>query len=172
MLARVIVHKFRFGMPFYRQEEQFEADGIELDRGTMARSVEEVGACLGAIVLACADDARKHALCLNTDATGVAIRPEPVPNGKRQPCKRGHFFVVLADRNHIFFEYQSKHTSAAVCETHALTVDLNEVVAKPPDGFAPGDQMSRTGRRNASLLLPRGNLSAGPCNGTIRHRRR
>jgi hypothetical protein len=116
MLARIIVHKFRFGMPFYRQEEQFAADRIELDRGTMARSVEEVGACLGAIVLACADDARKHAFCLNTDATGVAIRPEPLPDGKRQACSRGHFFVVLADKKHVFFEYQPKHTSAAVCE--------------------------------------------------------
>jgi transposase len=116
MLARIIVQKFRFGMPFYRQEEQFEADSIELDRGTMARSVEEVGACLGAIVLACADDARKHAFCLNTDATGVAIRPEPLPDGRRQPCRKGHFFVVLADKKHVFFEYQPKHTSAAVCE--------------------------------------------------------
>lgn len=116
MLARIIVHKFRFGMPFYRQEEQFAADSIELDRGTMARSVEEVGACLGAIVLACADDARKHAFCLNTDATGVAIRPEPLADGKRQACSRGHFFVVLADKKHVFFEYQPKHTSAAVCE--------------------------------------------------------
>ncbi|HET9929411.1 MAG TPA: transposase, partial [Polyangiaceae bacterium] len=116
MLARIIVHKFRFGMPYYRQEEQFAADRIELDRGTMARSVEEVGACLGAIVLACADDARKHAFCLNTDATGVAIRPEPLPDGKRQACAKGHFFVVLADKKHVFFEYQPKHTSAAVCE--------------------------------------------------------
>ena len=116
MLARVIVQKFRFGMPYFRQEEQLEADGIELDRGTMARSVEEVGACLGAIVLACADDARKHAFCLSTDATGVAIRPEPLPDGRRQPCRKGHFFVVLADKKHIFFEYQPKHTSAVVCE--------------------------------------------------------
>lgn len=116
MLARIIVQKFRFGMPFFRQEEQFETDGIELDRGTMARSIEEVGACLGAIVLACADDARKHAFCLSTDATGVAIRPEPLPDGRRQPCRKGHFFVVLADKKHIFFEFQSKHTSAAVCE--------------------------------------------------------
>jgi transposase len=116
MLARVIVQKFRFGMPFFRQEEQFVADGIELDRGTMARSVEEVGACLGAIVLACADDARKHAFCLCTDATGVAIRPEPLPDGRRQPCRKGHFFVVLADKKHVFFEFQPKHTSAAVCE--------------------------------------------------------
>lgn len=116
MLARIIVQKFRFGMPYFRQEEALAADGIELDRGTMARSVEEVGACLGAIVLACADDARKNAFCLSTDATGVAIRPEPLPDGRRQPCKKGHFFVVLADKKHVFFEYQPKHTSAAVCE--------------------------------------------------------
>jgi hypothetical protein len=116
MLARVIVQKFRFGMPFFRQEEQLEADGISLDRGTMCRSSEEVGACLGAIVLACADDARKHAFCLSTDATGVSIRPEPLPDGRRQPCRKGHFFVVLADKKHVFFEFQAKHTSAAVCE--------------------------------------------------------
>ncbi len=116
MLARIIVQKFRFGLPYFRQEEQLTADGIELDRGTMARSVEDVGASLGPIVLACADDARKHAFCLSTDATGVAIRPEPLPDGRRQPCKKGHFFVVLADRKHVFFEYQPKHTSAAVCD--------------------------------------------------------
>ena len=116
MLAHVIVQKFRFGMPFFRQEEQLEADGIELDRGTMARSTEDVGASLGAIVLACVDDARKNAFCLSTDATGVAIRPEPLPDGRRQPCRKGHFFVVLADKKHVFFEFQPKHTSAAVCE--------------------------------------------------------
>jgi transposase len=116
MLAHVIVQKFRFGMPFFRQEEQLEADGIELDRGTMARSTEDIGASLGAIVLACVDDARKHAFCLSTDATGVAIRPVPLPDGRRQPCRKGHFFVVLADKKHIFFEFQPKHTSAAVCE--------------------------------------------------------
>jgi len=116
MLARIIVQKFRFGMPFFRQEEQFEADCIEIDRATMARSVEEVGACLGAIVQACSEDARKHAFCLSTDATGVAIRPEPLPDGRRQACKKGHFFVVLADKKYVFFEYQSKHTSAVVCE--------------------------------------------------------
>jgi transposase len=116
MLARIIVQKFRFGMPYFRQEEQLAADSIELDRGTMARSVEDVGASLGPIVLACADDAREHAFCLSTDATGVAIRPEPLADGRRQPCRKGHFFVVLADKKHIFFEYQPKHTSAAVCD--------------------------------------------------------
>jgi transposase len=116
MLARVIVAKFRFGMPYFRQEQALIADGIELDRGTMARAVEDTGASLGAIVLACADDSRNNAFCLSTDATGISIRPEPLADGARQPCRKGHFFVVLADKQHIFFEYQPKHTSAAVCE--------------------------------------------------------
>lgn len=116
MISRVIVQKFRFGMPFFRQEEQLNADGIALDRGTMARTVEDVGASLGPIVLATVDDARKNAFCLSTDATGVAIRPEPLADGRRQPCRKGHFFVVLADKKHIFFEFQAKHSSAAVCE--------------------------------------------------------
>jgi transposase len=116
MISRVIVQKFRLGMPFFRQEEQLEADGIALDRGTMARTVEDVGASLGPIVLATVDDARKNAFCLSTDATGVAIRPEPLADGRRQPCRKGHFFVVLADKKHIFFEFQAKHSSAAVCE--------------------------------------------------------
>jgi hypothetical protein len=116
MIARIITQKFRFGMPYFRQEEQLSADGIDLDRGSMARTVEDVGASLGAIVLAMADDARKNAFCLSTDATGVAIRPEPLPDGRRQACRKGHFFVVLADKKHIFFEFQAKHTSAAVCE--------------------------------------------------------
>jgi transposase len=116
LMARIIIAKFRFGMPFFRQEQSLAADSIELDRGTMARMVEDTGATFGAVVLAAADDARRTACCLSTDATGVSIRPEPLADGARQACRKGHFFVVLADKKHVFFEYQSKHTSAAVCE--------------------------------------------------------
>ena len=34
----------------------------------------------------------------------------------RASKKKGHFFVVLADKKHVFFQYQPKHTSAAVCD--------------------------------------------------------
>ena len=130
--ARHRQKSFASGMPFFRQEEQLEADGIELDRGTMARSTEDVGTSLGAIVLACVDDARKHAFCLSTDATGVAIRPEPLPDGRRQPCRKGHFFVVLADKKHVFFEFQPKHTSAAVCEMFPRLLRLHPSRPPPP----------------------------------------
>jgi len=62
------------------------------------------------------EEAKRHAFCLSTDATGVCIQPEPLASRQRQACRKGHFFVVLADRDHVFFEYQPKHTSAAVCE--------------------------------------------------------
>lgn len=149
MLAHVLFEKFGMGVPFHRQEMRLEFEDASIDRGTMCRYAEDVGASLGPIVEACADEARRTAFCLSTDATGVAIQPTPLADGKRQACRRGHFFVVLADRDHVFFEYQAKHTSAAVCsmfkgfsgyiqaDAHAIYDALfrgeaNEADADPP----------------------------------------
>src|SRR5436190_10060157 len=113
-IAHLLTKKFRFGMPFTRLAEELASEGIPCDDSTMGRYAEHVGATLGCIVDACAKEAKATAFCLSTDATGVAIQPAPIP-GKRQACAKGHFFVVLADRDHVFFEYQPKHTSDAVC---------------------------------------------------------
>lgn len=117
MVAHVMVNKYLLGVPFYRQEQSFALRGFSLDRGTMSRYAEDTGATLGAIVEAARRDAFARAFCLSTDATGVRIQPGPLDErgGRRGPCHKGHFFVVLADRDHVFFEYQEKHTSAAVC---------------------------------------------------------
>ena len=115
MIAYVLTKKFRFGMPFARLVEELASEGIDCDDGTMCRYAEHVGATLGCIVDACAKEAKETAFCLSTDATGIAIQPPRHPQGKPQACLKGHFFVVLADRDHVFFEYQPKHTSDAVC---------------------------------------------------------
>jgi hypothetical protein len=116
MIAHVLVQKYRWGMPFHRQSRMLAAEGCKLDDSVMGRYAEDAGATLGCIVDACAEEAKRHAFCLSTDATGVCIQPEPLAGRQRQACRKGHFFVVLADRDHVFFEYQPKHTSAAVCE--------------------------------------------------------
>jgi transposase len=115
MIAHILTRKFRWGMPFHRLAREFESAGFELDDTTMCRYAEHVGATFGAIVDACAKEAKETAFCLSTDATGVAIQPARIADGKRQACAKGHFFVVLADKDHVFFEYQRKHTSEAVC---------------------------------------------------------
>jgi transposase len=51
---------------------------------------------------------------LSTDATDVVIQPTRLQEGKRQPCRKGHFFVTLADKDHAFFDFQPKHTRLAV----------------------------------------------------------
>jgi len=115
MIAHILCQKYRWGMPFHRLAKKFACDGFPLDDAMMCRYAEHVGASLGCIVEACAKEAKATAFCLATDATGVSVQPVP-QTGKRQACRKGHFFVVLADKDHVFFEFQTKHTSAAVCE--------------------------------------------------------
>jgi hypothetical protein len=116
MIAHLLAQKYLMGLPFHRLEQQFAREGFTLDRGTMARYSEEIGSVLGFIVEAARKEAIEHAFCLSTDATGVSIQPEPLDDGRHQPCRKGHFFVVLADRDHVFFDFQAKHNSLAVWE--------------------------------------------------------
>jgi transposase len=116
LVAHILIAKYRFGIPFVRLSKMLSCEGVVLDDGTMCRYAEDAGATLGPIVEACAAEARAQAFCLATDATGVAIQPTPLPTGARQSCAKGHFFVVLADRDHVFFEYKRKHNSDAVCD--------------------------------------------------------
>lgn len=117
LLAHIIVDKHCDGLPLFRIEKRLARDGVAIDTGTMSRWLEELGATFGAtIVEAMRKDALKNAFCIATDATGVAIQPVPNKEVGRQPCKRGHFFVQVADKDYVFFEYTPKETSAAVGE--------------------------------------------------------
>lgn len=118
LLAHILVEKYCDGLPLFRIEQRFSRDGVPLDRGTMCRWVEDAGATLGAsVVAAMREEALRTAFCIATDATGVAVQPvrtEEKPG--RQPCHRGHYFVQIADKDAIFFEYTPRETSAAVGE--------------------------------------------------------
>lgn len=115
LLAHIAVEKYCDGLPLFRIEDRFARDGVKLDRGSMCRWLEDLGATCGATVI---EAARKEALtkssCIATDATQVLV--QPIPTGKRQPCAKGHYFVQIADQDHVFFLYTSKENSAAVAE--------------------------------------------------------
>lgn len=117
-IAYLLTKKYRWGMPFHRVALELLAEGISVDDSTMCRYAEHVGATVGCIVDAMAKEAKETAFCLSTDATGCAIQPARLDDRprQRQPCARGHFFVVLADKDHVFFEFRERHTSEAVCE--------------------------------------------------------
>jgi hypothetical protein len=116
-IAWLAVEKFRLGVPHHRLEQHLASEGERLDRGTMCRAMEELGGTLGAtIVHAMVEDARAHCGVLSTDATGAAIQPGPREGGPKRPCKKGHFFTIVADVDHVLFHYVERHTSDAVAE--------------------------------------------------------
>lgn len=111
MIAHLLIEKYCDGLPFYRVEQRLEREGFPIDRGTLSRIAEDAGATLGATVVeAITAEARADAFCIATDATGVLIQPLPNDKG-RQPCRHGHFFVMVADQDHVIFQYTPKHTS-------------------------------------------------------------
>ncbi len=117
LLAHILTDKFCDGLPLNRIENRLARDGFPLDRGTMSRWVEDAGATAGATVVAAArEEAWRTAFCIATDATGIPVQPEAREDGKAQACHRGHYFVQIADRDHIFFEYARKETSATLVE--------------------------------------------------------
>jgi len=114
MYAHIIHEKFRRGLPFDRQEQQIALDGFALGRGTMSRWTFEVGKKCAPLVHAMWADAKANAFCIATDATHVLVQPAPREDDKRQACKTGHFFALVADRDHVLFEYTEKEDSKAV----------------------------------------------------------
>ena len=115
LIAHIASDKFCDGLPLHRQEDRFARLGVPIDRGTMCRWLEEAGGKVGAtIVEAMRKEALGSAHCIATDATGVRVQPEPRKDKQSQPCRRAHFFVQIADADHVFFEFTPEETSEVV----------------------------------------------------------
>jgi len=115
--AWLACQKFGLGVPHYRLEQQLQGEEESLDRASMGRHMEELGGALGCtVVKAMFDDARTNCHVLSTDATGAAVQPVRTEDMRRQPCKKGHFFTVVADCDHVLYHYTESHTSKAVAQ--------------------------------------------------------
>ncbi len=148
LLAHVVSDKLCDGLPLHRQEDRFARLGTRIDRGTMSRWLEDLGMTVGAtVVKAMHDDAFAHAFCIATDATGVLVQPIPGGDQVRRACRRGHYFVQIADGDHVFFEYTPKETSAVVGEMfrgfsgyiQADAKSVYDLLFRPPDQRPPPD---------------------------------
>lgn len=115
LVAHIASDKFCDGLPLHRQEDRFARLGVPIDRGTMCRWLEDAGGFVGAtIVEAMRKEALGSARCIATDATGIRVQPEPRQDKKSQPCRRAHYFVQIADADHVFFEFTPEETSQVV----------------------------------------------------------
>jgi len=109
LIAHVITQKFADHLPLHRQQEIFKRQGVHLPRSTLANLVQGGTALLGAITEAMWQDAREHATWLAIDATGVLVLAA-------ERCRRGHFWVVVAENGHVLFRYTKKHDGSVPVE--------------------------------------------------------
>lgn len=119
LLAHLVVARHNDGLPLNRIEEILRREGAGVDRGTMCRWLESLGTSLGPLVEAMRREALATAFCISTDATGIRVQPkkQATPSRReRRACKRGHYFVLIADRASVLYVYTEKETSAAVRE--------------------------------------------------------
>ena len=117
LAAHVIMENVGKGMPLFRLEDTFQREGVAIDRGTLSRLKKLVGDALAAtVVRAMHQHALATAFCLSTDATGVCVQPIYSHEKGSQPCKKGHFLVMIADRDHILFEYLEKENGPSIYE--------------------------------------------------------
>jgi transposase len=114
LVAHVIMENIGKGMPLFRIEDTFAREGTPVDRGTLSRWKKRVGDGFEALVKAMQLHAFATAFCIATDATGVCVQSIYDQDKGRQPCKKGHFLVQVADKDHIFFEYLERETSENV----------------------------------------------------------
>ena len=104
LLAHILVGKFADKLPFNRQEGISAREGVPITRGTMCGWTEEAHELARFVVQAMEEDARQHAPVIATDATGVLVQAN-------EKCKKGHFWVYVADRDHTIFRYSPVHSS-------------------------------------------------------------
>ena len=106
LLADTIVKRWQDHLPLARQEAIYRREGIELNRSTLCTWHTQLGELAAPLVEAMHADALM-APYLCTDATGVLVQHP-------DRCQRGHFWVLVAPRRHVLFEFSMKHDGAAV----------------------------------------------------------
>jgi hypothetical protein len=104
LLAHIITGKFADKLPFHRQEGILARSGVHITRGLMCEWTHRCHDLARLVVEAMCTEATAKAHFIATDATGVLVQA----NDK---CKKGHFWVLVADLDHVIFRYSTRHSS-------------------------------------------------------------
>ena len=104
LLAHIVTGKFADKLPYNRQEGIHARSGVHITRGVMCGWTERCHELAKLVVAAMSEDALANAHVIATDATGVLVQAN-------EKCKNGHFWVLVADDDHVIFRYSKVHSS-------------------------------------------------------------
>ena len=101
LLSQVIVSKYADCLPLHRLEKIFSRQKVDVARSTMCGWIARCSGLALPVINAMKKDSL-NAHCIATDATGVKVQAP-------EKCIRAHFFVTIADRDHVIYHYARYH---------------------------------------------------------------
>ncbi len=104
MLAHLIMGKWGDHLPWNRLEGICARQGLALSANTMAGAAKRAEPPAKRVVDAMWADARAKAKVLGVDASTAKVQAK----GK---CRKGYPWVVVADRDHVLFNFSARHSS-------------------------------------------------------------
>lgn len=107
-IAGLLVEKFLYHQPLYRQHQRLCRSGIELSRGTLTNITHRACALLEPIVLAQLDNVlRSHTMAM--DET-----PMKAGNKKKGKLHQGTYLPLYGDQDEMVFNYSSSKSRTAI----------------------------------------------------------
>ena len=108
LLSHVLVNKFCDHLPLHRLEKMFEREGIHVSRSTLCDWVMRCHELCHVVVDAMWQDALQNSSYVAVDATGVLVQ-------QKVQCRKGHFWVLISENEHVLFRYTTEHTINGTC---------------------------------------------------------
>jgi transposase len=106
LLACMLIDKFRYHLPLYRQHQRMEAAGVHLARSTLTGWAHRAGDLLEPIV-----DAQMGS---ELESSVLAMDETPIRAGikSRGKMKTGYFWAIYGDRNEVVFPFAESRSGS------------------------------------------------------------
>jgi transposase len=114
-LAELLIDKFLYHLPLYRQHQRLNMAGVHLSRVTLTNLVHRTAALLEPIYTAQLESILSSKV-LAMDETPIKAGRKDRPPPKRGEMKRGYFWPIYGDKHEIAFPFATTRGSAVVRE--------------------------------------------------------
>jgi transposase len=115
-LAGLLIDKFAYHLPLYRQHQRLEAAGVHLSRGTLTNLVHRTADLLEPVYAAQLESILASKV-LAMDETPIKAGRKERAAPQRGEMKRGYFWPIYGDRDEIAFPFATTRGSAVVQAT-------------------------------------------------------
>ena len=107
-LVAIVIDKYRWHQPLYRQHQNLKASGIFVDRGNLSRVVHKVGELLHPIY-----DCLKGSV-IASSVLAADETPTPVHLGTKM--SKGYFWVFYGDSDEVYFHFDVSKKKSVITE--------------------------------------------------------